>query len=150
VFLQTGIRVSELCGLRLADADLANRRLQVIGKGMVSREIELEKNVTQALRSWLKVRGDVESDYLFLNPYGGPIGERAIQLLVTKYHQAAGITKQAGCHSLRHTFATHKAEHGVSPWRLQEWLGHVHINTTQIYVHIGKQDTRRQMEATSL
>jgi integrase/recombinase XerC len=150
VFLQTGIRVSELCGLRLADADLANRRLQVMGKGMVSREIELEKKVTQALRSWLKVRGDVESDYLFLNRYGGPIGERAIQLLVAKYRQAAGITKKAGCHSLRHTFATHKAEHGVSPWRLQEWLGHAHINTTQIYVHIGKQNARRQMEATSL
>jgi site-specific recombinase XerD len=69
---------------------------------------------------------------------------------VTKYCQAAGITKKAGCHSLRHTFATHKAEHGVSPWRLQEWLGHAHINTTQIYVHIGKQNARRQMEATSL
>ena len=59
---------------------------------------------------------------------------------MTKYRQAAGITKQAGCHSLRHTFATHKAERGVSPWRLQEWLGHAHINTTQIYVHIGKQE----------
>jgi integrase/recombinase XerC len=150
VFLQTGIRVSELCGLRLADADLANRRLQVMGKGMVTREIELEKKVTQALRSWLKVRDDVDSDHLFLNRYGGPIGERAIQLLVAKYRQAAGITKKAGCHSLRHTFATHKAEHGVSPWRLREWLGHAHINTTQIYVHIGKQNARRQMEATSL
>lgn len=53
-------------------------------------------------------------------------------------------------HDLRHTFATHKAERGVSPWRLQEWLGHAHINTTQIYVHIGKQNARRQMEATSL
>jgi site-specific recombinase XerD len=52
-----------------------------------------------------------------------------------KYRKEAGITKKASCHTLRHTFATYKAEKGVSAFQLQQWLGHANLNTTQIYVH---------------
>src|SRR5437879_1097694 len=62
----------------------------------------------------------------------------------------AGITKRASCHTLRHTFATYKAEKGVSPFQLQQWLGHANLNTTQIYVHLGKQNAKKIMEQTSL
>ena len=64
--------------------------------------------------------------------------------------QNAGITKRASCHTLRHTFATYKAEKGVSPFQLQQWLGHANLNTTQIYVHLGKQNAKKIMEQTSL
>jgi integrase/recombinase XerD len=75
---------------------------------------------------------------------------RGIRKLVVKYRKEAGITKKASCHTLRHTFATYKAEKGVSAFQLQQWLGHENLNTTQIYVHLGKQNARKAMQETSL
>jgi len=75
------------------------------------------------------------SQRVFLNYQGEPISERGIRKLVVKYRKEAGITKKASCHTLRHTFATYKAEKGVSAFQLQQWLGHANLNTTQIYVH---------------
>jgi site-specific recombinase XerD len=85
-----------------------------------------------------------------LNYKGEPISERGVRKLVVKYTKAAGITKKVSCHTLRHTFATYKAERGVSPFQLQQWLGHANLNTTQIYVHLGKQNAKKIMEQTSL
>ena len=153
VFLQCGLRVSELCSLTLADVDLPSRLLRVRdGKGMADRDIELEKNATTAIKSYLRMRpaGLSALLFLFLNRYGEPIGERGVRKLVVKYRREAGIQKKVSCHSLRHTFATVKAEKGVSPYQLQQWLGHRSLATTQIYVHLGKQNARRVMEATSL
>lgn len=150
VFLQTGVRVSELCNLRLTDVDLAGRVLRVVGKGMVTREIELEKKGVAALKNWLAQRPASVYDHLFLNRDGEPLGERGVRKLVTKYRVQAGITKRASCHSLRHTFASYKAQRGVSPFQLKEWLGHANLNTTQIYVHMGRQNAPKVMEATSL
>ena len=153
VFLQTGVRVSELCELRLEDVDLEGRVLRVRhGKGNVSREIALEKKGIQALRSWLKVRPQPPNfdDHLFLNRYGQPISERGVRKLVTHYRLAAGITKKATPHSFRHTFGTLKAEQGVSPYQLREWRGHARLDTTQNYVHMGRKNSRKVMEATSL
>jgi integrase/recombinase XerC len=151
VFLQTGVRVSELCALRLDDLDFAARLLLVrSGKGMVGREIELEGKAIKALRNYLAVRPQSEHDYLFVNYAGEPISERGVRKMVEKYRQAAGITKRASCHSLRHTFATEKAKKGVSTWQLQEWLGHSRLDTTQIYVHLARQDAHKVMDKTSL
>jgi site-specific recombinase XerD len=150
VFLQTGIRVSELAHVKMNDVDFLKPSLTVRGKGKVSREIALEKKGIQALKSYLTVRPDSLSERLFLNYKGEPISERGIRKLVVKYTKAAGITKKASCHTLRHTFATYKAEKGVSPFQLQQWLGHANLNTTQIYVHLGKQNAKKLMEQTSL
>ena len=90
------------------------------------------------------------SQEVFLNYQGEPISERGIRKLVVKYRKEAGITKKASCHTLRHTFATYKAEKGVSAFQLQQWLGHANLNTTQIYVHLGKQNARKIMQDTSL
>jgi integrase/recombinase XerC len=152
VFLQTGVRVSELCDLRLEDVDLTAGVLKVrAGKGMVAREIELEAKGIKALKNWLAVRPDGPYPQVFLNQRdAAPITERGVRMLVTKYKDAAGITKQASCHSLRHTFATHKAEAGVSPFQLQQWLGHANLNTTQIYVHHARKNAKKVMRATSL
>ena len=150
VFLQTGIRVSELANLRMQDIDLLKPSVTVVGKGRQAREIALEKKGIQALKSYLAVRPESFSERLFLNYMGEPISERGIRKLVVKYTKAAGITKKASCHTLRHTFATYKAERGVSPFQLQQWLGHANLNTTQIYVHLGKQNAKKIMEQTSL
>ena len=150
VFLQTGVRVSELATLTLTDIDFTKPAITVRGKGNAEREIWLEKRGVQALKNYLAVRPACLSDIFFLNYKGEPISERGIRKLVVKYRKNAGITKRASCHSLRHTFATYKAEKGVSPFQLQQWLGHANLNTTQIYVHLGKQNAKKIMEQTSL
>jgi integrase/recombinase XerC len=151
VFLQTGIRVSELANLKIRDIDFIKPSITVRGKGKQEREIALEKKGIHALRSYLIVRGvDNTSERVFLNYQGEPISERGIRKLVVKYRKEAGITKKASCHTLRHTFATYKAEKGVSAFQLQQWLGHANLNTTQIYVHLGKQNARKIMQDTSL
>jgi site-specific recombinase XerD len=150
VFLQTGVRVSELASLTVADVDLQKPSITVRGKGNAEREIALEKRGVQALKNYLAVRPQSLSDTIFLNYQGSPISERGIRKLVVKYTKGAGITKRASCHTLRHTFATYKAEKGVSPFQLQQWLGHANLNTTQIYVHLGKQNSKKIMEQTSL
>jgi integrase/recombinase XerC len=151
VFLQTGLRVSELVALRIDDVDLANRILRVrLGKGMAARSIELERKATQAIKNYLATRPKTFPEQLFLNYTGEPISERGVRKMVAKYLKLAGIKKKASPHSLRHTFATSKAQQGVSAYRLRDWLGHASLETTQIYIHLGKQNAQREMEATSL
>src|ERR687884_172690 len=150
VFLQTGIRVSELAHLRIEDIDFIKPAITVRGKGNQEREISLEKKGIHALKSYLAVRPQSLSTRVFLNYQGEPISERGIRKLVVKYRKEAGITKKASCHTLRHTFATYKAERGVSAYQLQQWLGHANLNTTQIYVHLGQQNAKKIMQETSL
>src|SRR5437870_3740308 len=97
VFLQTGIRVSELANLTVADVDFTKPAITVRGKGNTEREIALEKRGVQALKNYLAVRPENLSDILFLNYKGEPISERGIRKLVVKYRKNAGITKRASC-----------------------------------------------------
>ncbi len=151
LFLQTGVRVSELVALRLEDVDLAGKVLRVnAGKGQKAREIDLEKKATSALKQYLKVRLLSSDTRLFLNYEGVGISDWGVKKLIEKYRRAAGIEKRIGCHSLRHTFASYKAQQGVSAFQLKEWLGHSSLATTQIYVHMSRQNGRKAMEATSL
>ena len=151
LFIQTGIRISELCELRLDDIDLATGMLTVrVGKGMSARSIELEKKGIRATKTWLALRLATPYDQLFLNRDEEPLKEWGVRDLLNKYCKQAGITKRITPHSLRHTFASFKAEAGVSPFQLKEWLGHARLDTTSIYVHIAKQNAKKVMEATSL
>jgi integrase/recombinase XerC len=150
VFLQTGVRVSELAGLSVDDVDLERGILRVTGKGMADRDIPLTLKAAQALRIWLKARPQTEHHALFLNRYGEPLGVRGIQKLVTRYRRGAGIDKRITPHSLRHTFATQKARMGVSAFQLRDYLGHANLATTQLYVHLGQVEAKKVMEDTSL
>ncbi len=151
LFLQTGIRVSELCNLQLPHLDLIAKTVVVIdGKGQKDRAIDLEKKAIGALKNYLAVRPLVLDDHVFLNYEGEGISDRGVKKIVEKYRVAAGIEKQISCNSLRHTFATYKAERGVSAFQLQQWLRHASVTTSQIYVHMGRENSRKVMEATSL
>jgi integrase/recombinase XerC len=150
VFLQTGLRVSELVDLRIDDVDLVNHVLRVrAGKGMTVRTIELERKVTRAIKNYLNTRPAAVAEQLFLNYTKEPISERGVRKMVAKYLKQAGIKKKASCHSLRHTFATAKAQQGISAYRLRDWLGHSSLETTQIYIHLSKQNAQREMEQES-
>src|SRR2546429_6042667 len=110
VFLQTGIRVSELANLTEDDIDFVKPSIAVRGKGSVEREIALEKKGIHALKSYLTVRGESFSNRVFLNYHGEPISERGIRKLVVKYRKEAGITKKASCHTL--------SAHSAPLWKL--------------------------------
>lgn len=150
LFLQTGIRVSELAGLRRNDVDLDHKNLKVKGKGNKERIIPLEKQGIQALKNYLSQRPQALDNHIFLNYEGHAISTRGIMKIVEKYVKLAGITKKVSCHSLRHTFATYKATQGINAFVLQDWLGHEHIATTQLYVHMGQINAHRLMENTPL
>lgn len=151
LFLQTGIRIGELCALALDDVDPQARTLVVReGKGQSSRTIELEKKGAQALVSWLRVRPETLDQALFLGRDSRPLKEWGVRDLLVKYCRSAGIKKRVTPHSLRHTFASYKAERGVSAFQLKEWLGHRKLDTTQIYVHMARRNAKKVMEATSL
>jgi site-specific recombinase XerD len=151
LFLQTGIRVSELSHLELTDIDLKNQTLRVTcGKGNTERIIPLEKKGISAVKNYLRIRPQSHDTHLFLNYQGIGISRRGVEKLIEKYRDIAGITKQISCHSLRHTFGTYKAERGISAFQLKEWMGHSSIATTQIYVHMSQTNAKREMEETSL
>jgi site-specific recombinase XerD len=151
LFLQTGIRVTELANLTLADVDLAARTLRIAGKGQKERILDLEKKATQALKNYLAQRPPSPDQHLFLNYQGAGLSDRGVKKLVEKYRVASGITKPVSCHSLRHTFGTYKAARGVSIVQIRDWMGHSSIATTQIYLHTGRSaEAKKLMEGTSL
>ena len=149
LFLQTGIRVSELVGLLLSDIDLDQGEMLIHGKGSKQRTIYLEKKASQALKSYLAVRSRSGDQHVFLNYQGTGLSARGVMDIVEKYGRAAGITKKFGCHSLRHTCATYKAKKGYMPRDLQQLLGHEKPETSFIYVHLAN-DPKKMMQQTSL
>lgn len=150
IFLQTGIRVSELIAIQLGDLDLNNKTIKIHGKGKKERTIDLEKKGIQAIKSYLAVRKHSSDTHLFLNYEGNGFSVRGIRKIVDKYLLQADIQKQIGCHGLRHTFATAKARKGINAFQLKEWLGHERITTSLEYVHLSEMDTHIAMEQTSL
>ncbi len=118
LFLQTGIRVSELAALTLSDVDLPNKVLKVAGKGDKERTIPLEKKAILALKNYLQVRSQSADQHFFLNYTGTGLSRRGAEKIIEKYRRLSGITKRFSCHSLRHTFRSYKAEAGVSPFQL--------------------------------
>src|SRR6266480_7306680 len=149
VFLQAGIRVSELVAITLEDLDIQNHVLKVHGKGNKERDIPLEKKSVQALKSYLSVRPESQDRHLFLNYSNDGLSIRGVRKVVDKYLKKAGITKQISCHGLRRTFGSAKAGKGMNAFQLQKLMGHERITTTIAYVEIGQEELRRAMEATS-
>ena len=149
VFLQTGIRVSELIGLTTQDIDLDEGIMLVNGKGNKQRTIYLEKKAAQAVRAYLADRPRSLDQHVFLNYQGIQVSVQGVNDIVKKYGKLSGITKQFSCHSLRHTCATYKANKGYTPVELQDLLGHEKPETSFIYVHMAR-DARKLMQQTSL
>jgi site-specific recombinase XerD len=149
--LQTGIRVSELCHLRLSDVDLEGKRLWVRqGKGRKDREIPLETNAVEALTIYLAVRPEAETDKVFLSKSNRPLDERSVRYLVKSLAKKAGIKRPVSPHTLRHTFSAHKANKGWSVIQLQYMLGHENLETTYRYLHLVNPSLQDLMEKTSL
>ena len=138
-----GLRVSELCGLDLADLDLADRSLRVRGKGSKTRVLPLGEPALLALRIWLEQgRGEVlgrrASAAVFLNARGGRLSRVSVWTLIKRTAAAAGLAERVSPHTLRHSYATHLLEGGCDLRIVQELLGHADLATTEIYTHVDR------------
>jgi len=137
----TGMRVSELVGLRQIDLKLDIGCLNAFGKGGKQRLIPLGEMALEIIRDYLqngrpKLKKDGNFDQLFLNRSGKPMSRQGFWKNLKRYALQAGISHQVYPHMLRHSFATHLLEHGADLRAVQTMLGHADISTTQIYTHV--------------
>jgi site-specific recombinase XerD len=146
LFLNCGMRLSELVGINLNDIDRELRSLRVVGKGNKERIVYLNDACRSALSGYLEVRGDnkyksINTNALFISKQYKRISNKTVQWLVYKYLSLAGLDyKHYSTHKLRHTAATLMYQTGKVDVRvLKEILGHEQLNTTQIYTHVSNQ-----------
>ncbi len=144
IFLNCGLRISELIGLDIAD--VKDDRMTVLGKGGKERTVYLNAATRAAIDDYLILRRGIvggDSKALFLSARRERISRAGVNLLVKKHLSAAGIdSSKYSSHKLRHTAATLLLHSGVDVRTLQELLGHEHLNTTEIYTHIENEDLR--------
>jgi len=143
----TGLRVSELASIKLADIDFSNKTIRVIGKGNKERIVYFGDYGIDAINEYLNqerkaLLGNKSHDYLFLNAQGNPLSARGIELIVNKIVKQAGLKHKLSPHTLRHTFATHLLNEGADLKSVQELLGHASLSTTQIYTHVSNERLR--------
>jgi integrase/recombinase XerD len=148
VLYATGIRVSELISLDVADVNLAMGFLRCMGKGSKERIIPLGRLAGDAARNYIesmrpKLVKPAKSDpALFISRIGARMTRQGFWKIIKRYAMEAGIAKDITPHTLRHSFATHLLENGADLRAVQEMLGHADISTTQIYTHV----TRSRMK----
>ena len=153
LFLNCGLRISELVGLNTTD--VRGDQLRVLGKGNKERMLYLNDACQRALTDWLDERSAmtlVDQNALFVTLQNRRrISTAAVHKLVKKHLSAAGLdSTQYSSHKLRHTPATLMLQNGVDVRTLQEVLGHDHLNTTQIYTHVDNEDLRTAAKANPL
>ena len=153
LFLNCGLRISELVGLNTTD--VRGDQLRVLGKGNKERMLYLNDACQRALTDWLDERSAmtlVDQNALFVTLQNRRrISTAAVHKLVKKHLAAAGLdSTQYSSHKLRHTAATLMLQNGVDVRTLQEVLGHDHLNTTQIYTHVDNEDLRTAAKANPL
>lgn len=142
MFYSTGIRVSELAGMRAADVDVIGGSVKVAGKGRKERLVPVGDHALTALRAYLTERQKLkvkEEAFVFLNRFGRRLSTRGVELLLQRYIRQISLNRQVSPHTLRHTFATHLLDHGADLRSVQELLGHRNLSTTQIYTHLTTQ-----------
>lgn len=157
LFLNCGMRLSELCGISLGDLDRELKSLRVMGKGSKERVVYLNSACREALSDYLKVRlatREVKEreNALFLSRLGKRISNKTVQWMVKKYLGEAGLEyKHYSTHKLRHTAATLMYQSGDVDIRvLKDILGHEQLNTTQIYTHVSNSGMEAAMDHNPL
>jgi site-specific recombinase XerD len=144
----SGLRVGELCALRLADIEMSERKGAVTvrsGKGGKYRVVPLNADVRRALALYLAVRPRVTDDHLFLSQKGGGVQSQAVQRIVEKYAHQAGL-EAVTPHTLRHSFGKQLLDSGVDLVTVSTLLGHERLETTAIYTQPGPRDLERAVQ----
>lgn len=152
VFLNCGLRLSELKNLKIDDIDFKENKFTIIGKGNKERMNYLNKKTKEALEKYLKIRDKFKNNSkkpdnnLFLTFYGYKMSQSTINKIVKRAYRKANIDENIyTVHTLRHTCATWLYRAGVPIKTIQELLGHVQIDTTEIYTHFNKAEVEKTM-----
>lgn len=140
-----GLRVQEICNVRIRDVDTKRGILRVNGKGNKHRLVPLTENTKEAIVNWLEER-DQESDFLLMSSKSNHITTRAVQHIFKKYSNQLGI--EITPHSLRHTYCKQLAQHGVDIQSIAELAGHSSIETTRVYVTPSIQELQNALKRT--
>ena len=146
-----GLRVSELCNLKISDLYFDEGFIKVEGKGSKQRLVPISSRAIKEIRNWFvdrnggwKIKKDFE-DYVFLARWGKNISRIMVFHLIKELAKKAGITKNISPHTFRHSFATHLLEGGANLRAIQSMLGHESIATTEIYTHIDRHRLRSEI-----
>ena len=144
LFYATGMRLSELTGLNLADVDVISGQVKVRGKGKKERILPLGGYAVRALRGYFVEREELLAELsagrgdrraVFLSRRGRRLSARGVQMVVSRFMRALGDSAGLKVHTLRHSFATHLLDAGADLRAVQELLGHASLSTTQVYTH---------------
>ena len=152
VMYATGLRVSELCGLQLANLNLNQGVIRIMGKGQKERLVPLGGEAEHWLVRFLSdgrpgfLKGS-QSPFVFISARKTSLSRQAFWYMVRRHCRQAGIDKAISPHMLRHSFATHLLNHGADLRVVQLLLGHSDLSTTQIYTHIAREGLKRLHEA---
>ena len=152
LFLNCGMRLSELVGIDISHIKFDEAILTVVGKGNKQRTVYLNKACLSALNDYLKIRPVItgsDKDALFLSDRKKRISRRMVQTSIGQYLESAGLNGYS-VHKLRHTAATLMYQNGVDVRALQEILGHENIGTTEIYTHVDNYQIRQAIENNPL
>ena len=150
VLLQTGMRLSDLAGLRLGDLALVPQSVCIarVGSGRHRRIVRLNTRASEALRGYLRP-ADAGDDLVFQTKFRHGIGARAIEDVVNKYLRAAGI-EDASVHDLRHTYAVHSLKHGVELEVVRDMLGYLSDRPMAVYRELAQLEVDRQLQENAL
>ena len=148
VLYSCGLRVSELCDLKLGDIFFAEGYIRVIGKGNKQRLVPMSSIARSRIQLYMDVRQKEKQkeEVLFLNNRGKKLTRVMIFTIIKQAAQRAGIDKKISPHTFRHSFATHLLEGGANIRQVQELLGHENILTTEIYTHLDDSHLRQTLE----
>jgi len=146
----TGVRIQELCDIKVGDIDADSGTVSVMGKGLKHRKCYLSSDQLKDTyaaylglrKKHLKANG-LRHGFAFVNKEGKPLSTQSARNIVEKYVRLAGLTKHVTPHSFRHTFASLLLEQGVDLSYIQMYLGHSSISTTQIYLHISEKSAMK-------
>ena len=145
-----GLRVSELCDLKLNDVDFKELNVRVIGKGNKERTVPFYPNLKNNLLRYIEVYRNryvkQDCDTLFISSRGEKVSPRSVQILLDKTKIRANLPINLHPHMLRHSFATHLLDNGMDLRSVQELLGHEHLSTTQLYTHLTYDRLRKTVD----
>lgn len=143
LFYASGMRRAEVAGVRLADVDLAERTIRVVGKGSKERAVVINHAAAEAIEAYLRVRPQSPDPSLFLGRGAKGLTPKHVWRIFRMIYRVSGLQKHATPHTLRHSFATHLVENGVDLETVRELLGHESLATTGVYLQLAMGHKRR-------
>jgi integrase/recombinase XerC len=148
----TGIRVSELCSIKVDDIDYSSNSVIIMGKGSKERYLPIHEGIKAAIRDYLefsrsellKSNKNETSDNLFLNYRGHALTPRGVRVILDNINNMTANNLHISPHMFRHSFATHLLDNGADLRSVQELLGHANLSSTQIYTHVSRQKIQEE------